>query len=127
MATSKHNRGRKRYEKSNIGKRIVIFIVFALIIALAVAVVMNMRKDKLFGSWTTDGVTTYKFDGKGKGSLLTSISRYEFNYIIKKNKLYIDFLSDKATDVNYEFSIDEDKLQIKGIDETKGSYTMTKK
>ena len=132
MATSKHgkdshSRGRKRNEKSNSAKKIIVFIVFILTISIAVAVVMNMRKDKLFGTWTTDGITIYKFNGKGEGSLVTSLSRYEFNYKIKKNKLYIDFLSDKAKDASYEFSIDEDKLVVDGIDETTGNYTMTKK
>lgn len=132
MATSKHgknthSRGRKRNEKSNSAKKIIIFIVLILTIVIAVAVLINMRKDKLFGTWTTDGITIYKFNGKGEGSLVTSLSRYEFNYKIKKNKLYIDFLSDKAKDANYEFSIDEDKLIVNGIDHTKGSYTMTRK
>lgn len=131
MATSKHSEsvhGRnRRKEKNNSGKKIIRYIIIFLAISISVAVVMNMRKDKLFGTWTTDGITIYKFNGKGQGSLVTSLSRYEFNYKIKKNKLYIDFLSDKAKDANYEFSIDEDKLQINGLDETNGSYTMTKK
>ncbi|MBR3163345.1 MAG: hypothetical protein IKF17_04535 [Clostridia bacterium] len=132
MATSKHgknthSRGRKRNEKFNSAKKIIIFIVLILTIVIAVDVLINMRKDKLFGSWTTDGITIYKFNGKGQGYLVTTLSRYEFNYKIKKNELYIDFLSDKAKDANYEFSIDEDKLVVDGIDETTGSYTMTRK
>lgn len=132
MVTSKHgknthSRGRKRKDKNINGKTICKIIAIILIIAFTVATVMYLHKDKLYGSWTTDGVTIYKFNGKGKGALITSLSRYEFNYKIKKNKLYIYFLSDKAKDASYEFSVDEDKLIVDGIDETKGKYSMTKK
>lgn len=131
MAKSKHNenvhtRGRKRNKKTINVMKIIRFIVLIMIIASAVSFAINMHKDKLYGSWTTDGVTIYRFNGKGKGALVTSLSRYEFTYKIKKNNLYIDFLSDKAKDANYEFSVEKDKLIVKGIDQTKGSYTMTK-
>lgn len=136
MAKSKHgksthsSRGRKRNDRDidkNISKRFFKTFFIIAIIALAIIILFIVNKDKLYGSWTTDGVTIYKFNGKGKGALITSLSRYEFNYKIKKNKLYIDFLSDKAKDASYEFSIDEDKLVVDGIDQTTGSYTMTKK
>ena len=122
MATSKHGK-----DKNSNGKNLFKIIAAILIIALVVVVVMYLPKDKLYGTWTTDGITVYKFNGKGKGSLVTTLSRYEFNYKIKKNELYIDFLSDKAKDASYKFSIAEDKLVVDGIDETTGNYTMTKK
>ena len=119
MMSSKHG-------KNNSKRIFKIFLVIATTF-LATAILIITHKDNLYGSWTTNGVTVYRFNGKGKGSLVTSLSRYEFNYKIKKNKLYIDLLSDKAKDANYEFSIDEDKLIVEGIDQTKGKYSMTKK
>lgn len=119
-----HRRGRKReYKKNRSGIKIFIIIII-MIVFVGVAIVNH--KDKLCGSWKTDGGTKYKFDGKGKGALITSLSRYEFSYTIKKNNIYIDFLTDKAKDASYEYSIEDTKLTIKGIDNTDGTYTLTK-
>lgn len=87
---------------------------------------MKFESNNIIGTWTTDGVTIYKFDNKGKGSLNTSLSKYDFSYIINDNKIYIDFENEKAIDSSFEFSIKEDTLTIKGIDETTGIYTLKK-
>ena len=54
-------------------------------------------------------------------------SEYKFTYVLNNNKLYIDFESDKATDSDYEYSFENDKLILKGINSTSGTYTFTKK
>lgn len=116
----------RRNKKTSKGKKLIKIIVIILIITFSVIIAINLRKDKLYGTWTTDGKTIYKFNGKGKGSLVTSLSRYEFKYKIKNNKLFINYLSDKAKDASYEFSTDEEKIILEGIDQTKGNYIFQK-
>lgn len=117
--------GRKHGERKSKTKIITIIIVI-VIIAASMVVTSLLYKDKLNGSWITEGGTIYRFDGKGKGSIITSLSRNEFTYKVKKDNIFIDFASDKVKDSNYIFSIDEEKLYLKGINETAGSYTLTK-
>ena len=73
------------------------------------------------------GITIYEFDNKGSGKMILPSSEYKFTYVSNNNKLYIDFESDKATDSDYEYSFENDKLILKGINSTSGTYTFTKK
>ena len=41
--------------------------------------------------------------------------------------MYIDFESDRATDSDFEYSFEGDKLILKGIKSTTGTYTFTRK
>lgn len=85
------------------------------------------KKDKLEGTWSYDDVTVYEFDGKGKGSLILPSSQYAFKYQLKKNKIHLDFESDRAKDSDYEYSVEGDQLTIKGIKATAGTYILHKK
>ena len=122
----------KRRDKANkkvklINSRFTKLLIFIIIVIILIfAVKMLFIKDKLTGSWTTDGNTVYTFDGKGEGYLTTSISKYKFTYKIKRNVVYIDFKVEKANDSDYEFSVKNNKLTLKGINKTTGSYTLNK-
>ena len=57
-------------------------IFWSIIIIIVLLIIFIINKDKIFmnfgtnsirGTWTTDGVTIYKFDNNGKGSLITSL------------------------------------------------------
>lgn len=105
------------------------FVIILAIIAIGFFIVAKniSNKDKLAGEWTTDGVTVYVFDGKGNGVLKVPSSEYKFSYVLGNDKLYIDFESYKATDSDYEYTLENDILTLKGIKGTTGIYTLIKK
>ena len=119
-------------------KKSRIFIILFLILIIAIAVYSIFFISKVFlkqieinkelkGSWTTDGYTVYEFYGFGKGALVIPMETYNFNYKIEDNKVFIDFENERSIDSDYEFSFEDDKLILKGINSTTGTYTFTKK
>ena len=131
MASKHGNNG----NNSLFGKAIFIVIIL-IIIAVGISIFVKSPKqnkenqtadERLISTWTTDGITIYEFDNKGSGKMILPSSEYKFTYVSNNNKLYIDFESDKATDSDYEYSFENDKLILKGINSTSGTYTFTKK
>lgn len=133
--SSKH--GLDENDNSFINKKKIIILLLILLFILVVIgcawyiltnknIEINRSADNLNGTWTTDGVTIYEFDGKGKGTMRVPASNYDFTYIIHDNQIYIDFKDEKAKDSDYEFSIEDNKLVFKGIKATTGTYTFTK-
>lgn len=120
------NNNKKKKKSKMFWIIIIIIILLTIFIINKEKIFMKFESNNIIGTWTTDGVTIYKFDNNGKGSLNTSLSKYDFSYIINDNKIYIDFENEKAIDSSFEFSIKEDTLTIKGIDETTGVYTLKK-
>lgn len=121
-------------EKNSFFGKTTLIIVLLVIVAVGISVFVKAPKqdnktvdERLISSWTTDGITVYEFDNKGEGKMKLPSAEYKFTYTVNNNKLYIDFESDKATDSNYEFSFENDKLILKGINSTTGTYTFTKK
>ena len=129
---SKHSDSNKKII-SSYGKLILIGIILVITIIVISGFVKNLGQnsktvdERLIDTWTTDGVTVYEFDNKGKGAMKLPSSEYKFTYVINDNKLYIDFESEKAVDSNYEYSFENDKLILKGINATTGTYTFQKK
>ena len=129
---SKHSNNDRKLGNS-FGKLILICIVFVFIIFLISGFVKNSGQnnktvdERLIDIWTTDGVTVYEFDNKGKGAMKLPSSEYKFTYVINDNKLYIDFESEKAIDSDYEYSFENDKLILKVINSTTGTYTFQRK
>jgi len=101
---------------------IAVIIVIVLIIGLFLFFKLGNKKT-LIGTWTTDGVTVYKFEKNNKGALIVPLSTYDFTYKVDGNKLYIDFKNEKSTDSSYEYSFDGNNLVLKGIEKTTGTYT----
>lgn len=131
MASQYGNNGKNNYLAKGI---VIIFIIAIIVIGIVVFIKSPTQgennknvDERLISSWTTDGITVYEFDKKGEGKLKLPSSEYKFTYTVNNNKLYIDFESDKATDSNYEYSFENDKLILKGIYSTAGTYTFTKK
>ena len=111
----------------NVNKRVTmskLIIGIVLLIALIFVYKKIIYKDKLYGIWSSDGRITYQFDGKGSGKLNLPTSEFPFEYKINKNEVYLAFDNEKAKDSDYEYSIDEDELTIKGINTTSGLYTL---
>ena len=123
----------KRKKKS----KLLIFMFFILVIAIVVCSIFfipklgkkytqNKLEKSLLGSWTTDGYTIYEFYAEGKGALKIPMSDYNFSYSIEDNSIHIDFENEKSIDSDYEFSFADEKLILKGINKTSGTYTFTK-
>ena len=118
----KHELNNKNKRK-NIKKVILVFIV---IVTVAGFMVIINRPDEFNGNWSIDDVTSFEFDGKGNGILKVPTDEYKFTYKIDKNQIYMNYESEEATDASYEYSFQEDKLNLEGIDETTGTYSFVK-
>lgn len=79
------------------------------------------------GTWTLDGVTSYRFDGDGTGALLLPESEYAFTYRLEGEALTIDFESVRAHDGTYRAGMEGDRLILAGGEGTiGGTYEFTK-
>ena len=108
-------------------KKILIPVVLTLVVLLAVVILLfcNKKGDKeLLGTWATEGNTIYEFQKKDKGKMIVPLKEYNFTYKIEDNKLYIDYEDKNANDAEYEYTVEEDKLTIKG---ERGTFKLTKK
>ena len=134
MEEEKETRSKSRKKKKS---KLLIFILLIIIIVVIVCSVIFISKPKenheqnklekgLLGSWTTDGYTVYEFYEDGNGALKIPMSDYTFSYTIDENKVSIDFENEKSIDSDYEFSFEDEKLILKGINKTSGTYTFTK-
>ena len=122
---SRHVKSKKKKNRGINFGLVIILIIIA--IGVFIALKNNSNKDRLAGEWTTDGVTIYEFDGNGNGVLKVPLSEYKFTYVLGNDKIYIDFESYKATDSDYEYTLENDILTLKGIKGTTGIYTLIKK
>ena len=86
----------------------------------------NVRGIEISKKISGIGTSTLKGDADENGKMILPSSEYKFTYIIHNNQIYIDFESDKATDSDYEYSFENNKLILKGIKATTGTYTFTK-
>ena len=108
-------------------KNIIIIFIVIIILIIALLIFKKITKNPLIGTWTTDGITVYQFKNKNTGSLIVPLSEYKFTYKIDGNKLYIDFENEKSNDSDYEYSFKDNKLILKGINKTSGTYVFKKK
>ena len=73
-----------------------------------------------------DGYTKYEFDGKGNGKLIVPLNDYVFSYTIKDNIVSIDFENETSIDVDYEYKINKDELEIINQKETYLKFKLKK-
>ena len=108
----------KKIKKKKKNIKLVFLLLIIFIISLIVFSIIfkkdNKYSDKIFGKWTTDEVTVYKFNDDNTGELILPLSKYKFNYEIKKDSLFIDFEDSKSEDINYTYTIKDNKLYLKG-------------
>ena len=109
-------------------KKIIVMIVLILIVVCAIiALLLGLRKTpktSLIGTWTTDGVTIYKFNKDNTGNLIVSLKEYQFTYEIDKNTLKIDFKNEKSEDSEYTYTFEDNKLILEGDN---GKFTFIRK
>ena len=118
----KHGSHEKR-KKRNIKK---INLIFMVIIIMTGFMIITNKTDEFKGIWFVDSITSFEFDGKGNGILKVPTDEYKFTYKIDKNQIYMNYEREEATDASYEYSFQEDKLNLEGIDETTGTYSFVK-
>ena len=106
------------------GKLILFIIILVLIIAMPILIItLRKEKNKFIGTWTTDGVTTYKFNKDKTGVLILPLSEYEFIYSLKDNTIFIDFDNAKSEDSKYDYSFKDGKLILENEN---GKFIFTK-
>ena len=84
-----------------------------VILLIASVIIICFRTDKVKGIWNVDDVTAYHFDGKGHGELILPDKEYKFVYKLTKNEISIDFESESAKDISFNYSLEKDKLILK--------------
>lgn len=109
----------------------IIGIVLAAVAVITVSVFLLLNYfggDSLRGRWDLDGVTVYRFDGRGGGSLELPENSYPFSYKIGEGGLEIDFESENARDVTYAFTVEGKKLTLVKLEKNREiTYELTKK
>lgn len=78
---------------------------------------------EMLGKWRLDDVSSYIFDGAGRGMMITGVDNYSFVYSAQDGKLAIDFDTDKGNDFEYDYKIDGDTLTMTRNNQT---FVLTK-
>lgn len=78
---------------------------------------------EIAGLWKIDDITSYEFDGLGRGIMHTAVDRYTFRYSAENGKLDVDFDIDNAMDAEFTYKISGGTMTMSrnGVD-----YKMTK-
>lgn len=103
---------------------IICILVTAVIIGVVVLLILNSNKNEFIGTWESEGGTIYTFNKNGNGNMKTSVSNYDFTYIIKEDVISIDFKDKKAVDTDYKYYFNKNKCTLIS---DKGTFTFTKK
>lgn len=119
-------KGRRMQRKKSKKLLVGIVIIILIVVMFFIFRKTNSKNNNLIGTWTTDGITIYEFNKDGVGALKVPSSEYVFVYNIDGNKMHIDFRDPVASDSDYEYSVEKEVLTIKGIEQTIGTYTLTK-
>ena len=108
-------------------KIIIMLILIGILLIAIITLLLGLRKTpktSIIGTWTTDGVTIYKFNKNNRGLLIVSLKEYEFRYKINNNTLEIDFENEKLEDSKYTYTFKDNKLILDGDN---GKFTFIKK
>ena len=110
--------------KKTIYKIMIISIIFIVLIIVSSAVVTNhgekfnsiVKTDELKGQWCVDEVTSFTFDGKGKGILHTDIGEYCFDYVLEDNAIIMEFNSEEIGNPKYTYEVIDNQLVLNSLD-----------
>lgn len=95
---------RKERQRKRMQHRLLILGVGLLTLAVIIILITVLKPQSEKGFWTIDGVTSYRFDGKGNGALVLPTKEYEFSYKKKDGRIYIDFIDDAAKDTAFKYT-----------------------
>lgn len=100
---------KRRYNSMKKDKRFWLLGVIGILLIASIMLIC-FRTDKVKGIWNVDDVTAYHFDGKGHGELVLPDKEYKFVYKLTKNEISIDFESESAKDISFNYSLQKYKL-----------------
>ena len=124
-STNRAEQRKRQCQRQRRQYRMLLIVVPLLLILIAA--IAFLTKDPLAGTWHIDDVTSYRFNGRGKGALVLPNSEYEFTYEVEGNSLYIDFANEGAKDAEYVFQVSGGILTLNGGNATtKGEYTLAR-
>ena len=107
-------KGKMKIKKFNLFILLLIIFVVSLFSFIIIFgrknTIENKYSNKIKGEWTTDGVTVYNFNDDNTGEMILPLSKYKFDYVIKKDTLFIDFVNKKSEDIKYTYSFEDNKL-----------------
>ena len=109
-------------KKRKIFQRVVTItptIMLLLIVFLIVSFINGGKSDKmskeLIGIWRYDQYTEYVFKDGGKGCIcLDDDTRYEFEYTVNGDIIYIDFELSYVTDCRYTYTVRKNEMTLVG-------------
>lgn len=79
------------------------------------------------GTWTIDGVTTYRFEKDGTGALILPEHEYLFEYSLDEDELTLEFENSRISQVVFTIMQEEDTITlIKEADAGKAEFKMTR-
>lgn len=82
-----------------------------------------VKSDELKGEWRIDEITSFTFDGNGKGVLHTDRDDHIFDYCLKDNIIIMDFNNVNIENPQYKYEIKDNQLVLKSSDK---QYLLTK-
>ncbi len=112
---------KKRYKVSK--AKVVSLILVLLILIFLIITLLSRKENPIVGKWSTDKGTVYQFNKDYTGKLILSIGEYNYKYEIKDDKVIIDFESEKSTDTEFIYKIEDGKLILKN---SNGTFTFKK-
>ena len=115
----RQRRKKKRAYRARILFFVLLFILIFVFLTLGIKSSISKKEgkslDDVTGLWDIDGITKYEFDGKGNGKMILPSSEYLFTYKIDGNQISIHFEDDSASDAIYQYSVNSDHMQFKGL------------
>ena len=100
---------------------------YSLTEQIIVSEAVRFNTADLFGTWTVDGVTTYRFDTDGSGALILPEHSYPFSFFAEGNTLVLEFENEEIGTVHFVPSIDDDRLVLQREEEAGiAEYTLQK-
>lgn len=64
------------------------------------------------GTWTIDGVTTYRFEEDGTGALILPEHEYPFEYSLEENELTLEFENSRISQAVFTITQEEDTITL---------------
>ncbi len=79
------------------------------------------------GTWTVDGITTYRFDEDGEGKLILPEHEFSFDYTVEDDELTMEFEDTGINTAVFTFTVEDDTLILKREEEAGTSeFTLEK-
>ena len=100
--------------RQSAGKKPVGLLVILVVVIVLACVAFFLKSaggsDELKGTWAVDEITTYHFDGAGKGAMILPELEIAFSYRCEDGVLSIDYDRENVRDRQFRYEVGRDKL-----------------